>query len=307
MDLKYKYLIKNTDTNELRATDTIFRLGDNTCYPLGSEIVNQLFGLNIFDINKKEVFQGDILKITYQDRSSYIFQKMKEEDDDVIYMFLTPDEEFLRTIASFNDEVKYFATNEDTTTFLRYISKIECFEIVGNIYNDSEFVKSISKTKEEYDLIEKKENLEVIKREIPKFIDIIKEKFTEEKHYFPEEVSLNNISLKSIESGKEYNSYNDYFQITLNIDLDVNIDFENYKYDFVSNNYNDYMSGLITELYDLVHRKSFEKKYPDNEYKIFKSSNQRVKTKPLLETKFNEKSDTKQSFELIFLAQIYRS
>lgn len=113
------------------------------------DIVKQIFFTGL-SIGENKIFTGDILKVSYVDATSKIFEQMKENGDKEIYLIIDDTLEYLATKCKTNNEFKYFTGNSESLLFLRYLIQKEVVEIVGNVNTHEKFLKEITITKEQY-------------------------------------------------------------------------------------------------------------------------------------------------------------
>ena len=119
-------------SNNLMLTSVNNRVYD---YALGKMILE--FWIGLCDINDNKIYQADILKITYMDKSSHVFERMKEHGDTEIFIILDVPSDYHTTTLRTHDEDKYFTGESqwgDSLMFLAYLIKSGAVEIVGNIH-----------------------------------------------------------------------------------------------------------------------------------------------------------------------------
>ena len=106
--------------------------------------------IGVKDKNDKYIYQGDIVKVSITSATALIFDRMRELGDDHIYLILDGSDEFLTTVYKTHDEGKYYtgAHRFGDSMFLSYLQIRECMEVVGNIYEDTEFLEEIEVLKD---------------------------------------------------------------------------------------------------------------------------------------------------------------
>jgi len=162
--------------------------------------VNVLF-TGFIDNKGKEIYQGDILKISYVEASSVIFEQMKKNGDKYIYLILEADTKYLNIEYKTHDEKKYFTGGGGDLRFLKYlIENKKCAEVVGNVIEDFDFYKKITKRKEE-DENDRILRLQNAKNEIIKDFEKIIES-SDNSHY---------IDCLYNSKNNNYEDYNNYY------------------------------------------------------------------------------------------------
>lgn len=112
----------------------------------GYNIVYKSQYLGHSDSHGTELYQGDILKVMYDDSNSKIFEVMKENGDDEIYLIFDVESPYLSTCYRTHDEEKYFtgaSINGDSTHFLRYLLTKDNSTIVGNVIQNPDILDKI--------------------------------------------------------------------------------------------------------------------------------------------------------------------
>jgi len=283
MTLKFKPLIEYNGS--LSVFDDVFTPNSIFSFPDISSVKSYLFGLNLFDINKKEIFQGDILKIIYQDRTSYIFEAMKNYNDDVIYLYLKPHNDFLFTIGSFSDEKKYPATShEDITFFLKYLTSIGACEIIGNIYDDYDFIKNNTLTKNYYKMLEISEKTSIVK-------SLVEQSLTNIHNYILDMLSLynfynsflNSCTLKSVSFYENNNVNKDIFKVSITC---------LFQHDNISSDFNKNLQNFLKDIFYSIDTDEYQLYQSNDTYEILPTTHFNVSTTILDDNNF-------ESFELI--------
>ena len=106
--------------------------------------------IGIKDKDRKDVYQGDIIKVNRTSATALIFDRMREHGDDHIYLIIGTSD-YLDTTYRTHDEAKYFtgSSTYGDIKFLVYLELRECMEVVGNIYEDVEFLEEIEVLRED--------------------------------------------------------------------------------------------------------------------------------------------------------------
>ena len=107
------------------------------------DTVGQYLGFK--DKNEVCAYQGDVLRVPFEDCSSKIFQKMKELGDKYIDIIFDIESPYLTTCFRTHDEDNYFtgsSINGDNVLFLRYLIDKGTSEIIGNVTQNPELLEA---------------------------------------------------------------------------------------------------------------------------------------------------------------------
>jgi len=142
---------------------------------------------------------------------------MKDNGDNVIYLYLKPHNDFLFTTGSFSDEKKYpINQNEDLTNFLRYLTSVKACEIIGNIFDNADFVKNNTLTKDYYELLEISEKTSTVDNLINKSLINIHNYINDMLSLYKfSDCFLNSCSLKNISFYEKNNVNKDIFKVSI--------------------------------------------------------------------------------------------
>lgn len=280
---KFRILIQNNTTKECKVSEKDFLIKDlflnkqNNNLLENEEIKDILLGLNILDKNKKEIFNGDILKLEYKDASSKIFEKMKSMGVTELFFAILPDENNLFSYLISSDYKNFFISPlDDCNVFMRYLSGTEKIEIVGNYYTDKEFYLKNFKDKDYYDkqyFEEKVKNIrKILDKDINVFFDLeeLKENVNSKNQTknFVDKFKAPLIDLKNIEIDFNMN-INKELIININIDFDIDFETGNIGFEFTDKMKLDVYKNYFCEIRScLITDKEFKRKkykYVDEE------------------------------------------
>jgi len=143
----------------------------------------ELFFTGITTSFKQKIYQGSILKVSYVDATSKVFERMKERGDKEIYLYIPEEFEYFGFNLVSADNRNYWIPNNTFAdiSFIRYLIAKDCLEVIGNSANPDDeelFFKIMKYQKREFLESEKetvfKKVISLLEKEINENIGTVK-------------------------------------------------------------------------------------------------------------------------------------